>query len=316
VSAEARYFRVGVFVFAGALAITSCVVVLGGNTLFQQTFEFETYFDGSVQGLEVGSPVRLRGVDLGRVTKIEFVENFYDMSELSLADRRKYRNYVYVRMEQVVNPSEESTDAAELAYMIESGLRLRLTTAGLTGTSFLEGDYLDPTQFPALEVPWQPKTTYVPSARSTFDQLTSGVERMMARLEELDFEGLMNDVRQLVQTTGERVDSLDVGKLQEEAVLLMQDLRKSSEDLRTIANQSKVPELVARATSAADEINAAVVRVQRMMDGGRYDLEGALENLRVASENLRDLTETLRAQPSLLLRSAAPERTNQLEITP
>ena len=69
-------------------------------------------------------------------------------------------------------------------------------------------------------------------------------------------------------------------------------------------------------TSAADEINAAVVRVQRMMYGGRYDLEGALENLRVASENLRDLTETLRAQPSLLLRSAAPERTNQLEITP
>jgi ABC-type transporter Mla subunit MlaD len=60
-SAEARYFRVGLFVFSGAAAITLAALVLGGGQLFQEKVGFETYFESSVQGLEVGSPVKMRG---------------------------------------------------------------------------------------------------------------------------------------------------------------------------------------------------------------------------------------------------------------
>jgi hypothetical protein len=64
-SAEARYFRVGLFMFVGIGLIGSCAVILGGQGLFQTPVPFETYFDESVQGLEKGSPVKFRGVSIG-----------------------------------------------------------------------------------------------------------------------------------------------------------------------------------------------------------------------------------------------------------
>ena len=69
-SAEARYFRVGLFVLVGVALIGSCTVILGGRGLFKDPILLETYFDESVQGLEVGSPVKLRGVQLGTVSLV------------------------------------------------------------------------------------------------------------------------------------------------------------------------------------------------------------------------------------------------------
>jgi ABC-type transporter Mla subunit MlaD len=313
-SAEARYFRVGLFVFGGATGITLAALVLGGGQFFQERITFETYFDTSVQGLEVGSPVKLRGVTIGEVTKITFINEIYDLR--SENDRQDFGNHVYVRMTTPQsNPDRDDEEiVASLQHQIGLGLRLRLTTSGITGTSFLEADYLDESRFPPMEIVWEPRNLYIPSAPSTLEQLTSGVERMIARLEQLDIEGVVDQLRRLLTLTGDRVEELEVGRVQEEAVLLMADLRTTSEELREIVRVSDLPGFSAKATDAVEEIHAAVVRVQRMMETGRYDLDGALENLRVMSENLRELTETLRAQPSLLLRSASPEKTSEVRI--
>ena len=80
-SERARNVRVGVFVFAGMLAIGSCAVILGGQNLFAQKIRMESYFDEAVTGLVVGSPVRYRGVKIGEVISIGFVQDYYDLSE-------------------------------------------------------------------------------------------------------------------------------------------------------------------------------------------------------------------------------------------
>ena len=71
-SAEAHYFRVGLFVFIGFTVIAAAAVVLGGRGLFTREVLMETYFDEAVTGLEIGSAVRLRGVRRGTVAQIGF----------------------------------------------------------------------------------------------------------------------------------------------------------------------------------------------------------------------------------------------------
>ncbi len=43
------------------------LVIFGGGRFFQDEIILETYFDSSVQGLDIGSPFKYRGVTIGEV---------------------------------------------------------------------------------------------------------------------------------------------------------------------------------------------------------------------------------------------------------
>ena len=64
------YFRVGVVILSGLAMLAALIVWVGSDAFRSAGRPFETYFAESVQGLEVGSPVRFRGVPIGRVTQI------------------------------------------------------------------------------------------------------------------------------------------------------------------------------------------------------------------------------------------------------
>ncbi len=276
-SAEARYFRVGAFVLTGALLIGSCTVMLGGGDYFSEKLVLETYFDESVQGLEVGSPLKLRGVKLGSVSKIGFVSDEYSFP--STGDALEYGSKVRVLMEFI--PLTEGLDEPErfrqIQTMIERGLRLRLTSVGITGTSFIEADFLDPVRFPTMEIAWRPKNLYIPSAPSAIATITSAAERIFARLENTEIEKLVNDIDMLVVNLNGAVEQTNLAKLQGELESMLGDAR------------------------------TMLAGVNRLVASSSYDLEATLENSRVAAENLRDLTDILKSYPSLIVLGDPPD---------
>ena len=67
VRSASHYFYVGVFVFATIAVALGGIILLGGRTLYQETTTVETYFRRTVQGLDLGAPVKFRGVQIGTV---------------------------------------------------------------------------------------------------------------------------------------------------------------------------------------------------------------------------------------------------------
>ena len=65
------------------------LVMLGGGSLFQKPIIVETVFDESVQGLDVGSPVKLRGVIIGEVRSIGFTYTRYQLDK-PISERLRY----------------------------------------------------------------------------------------------------------------------------------------------------------------------------------------------------------------------------------
>jgi len=63
---DPRFIRVGSFALGGARAVRAVILALGGSRWFRRSAILETYFDESVQGLDIGSKVKYRGVVLGR----------------------------------------------------------------------------------------------------------------------------------------------------------------------------------------------------------------------------------------------------------
>jgi phospholipid/cholesterol/gamma-HCH transport system substrate-binding protein/paraquat-inducible protein B len=275
-SDEKRYFKVGAFVLTGALLIGSCTVILGGGDYFAEKVVIETYFDESVQGLEVGSPVKLRGVRLGSVSSIGFVQDAYTFPTEEQA--LKYGSKVLVLMD--LTPQDENEDEGARRYrlqeMIANGLRLRLTSIGITGTSFIEADYLDTERFPLMDIMWRPENYYIPSAPSTIATISTAAERIFARLEDTEIEKLVRNLDKFVVNLNSSVDEFDAARLQRDLQVVLAEARTT------------------------------VAGINRLVDGSSYDLQATLDNTRVATENLRDLTDTLKSYPSLLVLGDPP----------
>ena len=301
-SAEARYFRVGLFVLIGIVLIAAGTVILGGQDLFTEPIHFETVFDESVQGLEVGSPVKLRGVQLGTVSEILFAGDYYPLE--TTEQRLEYGERIVVRM-SVLDPPAEGSSLEErrrrIELLIDRGLRLRLATSGVTGTSFIQADFVSPERHPPMEIPWTPECMYIPSAPSTLATITTAAERIFGRLEDLDVETLVQDLDALLVSMRKAVDDLDVPALQ-------RDLSATLAEVRGLARNvdGRVEPIATGVENTLDDAREAL-SIAAEDSPVRYDLARTLEELAAAARSIRVLADYLQQHPEALVSGKSGE---------
>ena len=126
-------------------------LILGSGQLFQSKITMETYLNASVQGLELGSKVRYRGVVVGEVRRIGFTYNTYEQDQPMAARLR------YVMVEATILPrliggraGGDITRLETARVEIDRGLRIRLLPQGITETSYSK-QYVDPKQCRAAD---------------------------------------------------------------------------------------------------------------------------------------------------------------------
>ena len=62
-SQKANYFKLGLFVIGAIVAGVVVLIIIGTGRWFERKVTIETYFNESVQGLDIGSKMKYRGVD-------------------------------------------------------------------------------------------------------------------------------------------------------------------------------------------------------------------------------------------------------------
>ncbi len=193
-SQKPSYFRIGLFIVVALAILAGGLIALGAGQMFRPRIYIETYVDGTVQGVDVGSPVKFRGVPIGRVSGINFTFNEYGAS--SQVDRF---NYVLILMEidREMFPgmfSENLTPVIE--KNVEQGLRARIEPQGITGINYIEINYVnDPNQFPPLAVNWKPHYYYIPSAPGQLTNMLDSINSIMRQVEQLNIGGMSKSIR-------------------------------------------------------------------------------------------------------------------------
>jgi ABC-type transporter Mla subunit MlaD len=232
-STKPSYFKIGLFVIAGSFLILGAIVVFGSGLFHQEKAYFETYFDESVSGLTVGSPVEFRGVRIGLVEKISFIGDEYDVLGPS-SGTSKYEYYVNVLCavprENLPGVSYEQR-VAYLENMVSRGLRIRLTSNLLTGQAYLQADFLDPNRFQTLDIGWQPEHLYIPSAPSELMTLKDSVDKVLYRLQEIDIDKLVTAVESVLASLDKAIAGAKVEDISKEARDLLAEARKQVEKL-------------------------------------------------------------------------------------
>ncbi len=316
-SAKANFFKIGVFVILGLALITAVIIIFGAGLFRKPKVYFETYFDSSVYGLNAGSSVLLRGVKMGDVSEITFARNLYNIPE-NTPEFTKYASYVVVvcAVDEKNLPSFTSVQReANAAKMVAEGLRMRLSTNILTGQGYLEADMLDPNKFPPMKVPWKPKHIYIPSAPGDLTTLKNSVDRILAKLEEVDVGRISDKVEKFVDSLNKAVEDANVGQVSDEARALLADARAKIEDIDAGEISDELRELLASVNESvkdanipelSDRLDGVVRRIDELAASSRPDIEDVLANIRIISANLKELSENLKQNPSAIIFSKPP----------
>jgi phospholipid/cholesterol/gamma-HCH transport system substrate-binding protein/paraquat-inducible protein B len=299
-SQKTNYFRIGAFVFAGAAIAIVGVVLLGAGAMFEKKISLETYIDQSVQGLDVGSPVKRRGVKVGEVAEIAFVADKYDLPDAEyLAEEMQqlFNRLIYVRIELPAVEAMKGRSMAELKRhvqtQIELGLRVRLASQGITGTAFMEADYLDPERYPPMEIGWEPADLYIPSAPGSLKVLTDSIERILVKVEEIDVQGITESLERNLELLGEQIEGLGTEKISDQVQKLVSDLRESVAHMNDFLGEASgaiVNDVAATTAAVRRVVEEAEEPVTTMLS---EDVPETMQTANRAGEKLETATESL-----------------------
>lgn len=194
---ETDYLKLGSFVITALVILILAIIFLGSGKLFQKTIYVETYFNESVQGLLEGSPVKYRGLQIGYVKQISFVNQVYKYTVKEHHDL--YSRYIYVKMAITADALAEAPQTVlekALQQDIKKGLRIKLALQGLTGNAYLELDFVNPNTHPPIEIYWTPRYYYIPSTTSLLTSVADNLSSLLDELNQVQFNQLATEAHQ------------------------------------------------------------------------------------------------------------------------
>jgi ABC-type transporter Mla subunit MlaD len=302
-SAKTNNTKIGVFVLAAIVLLIGGLLAFGAKSYFEKKALFETAILGDAYGLSVGSPVQLRGVPIGKVTRIDFAWNIYRQSQMSAI-------VVEFEIEENILPAESAKRQKELVQAAtQKGLRAAVKSQGITGTSMLALENVDPTDFPSPAIDFTPRYNYIPSAPAQFTRMLESVEKTLEGLQKLDFAavagGLTNTLGVITMLT-KKLKDLDLEGMVTNANVLLVDFRGTSTSLRTavvdLSDTLKRMNLQAIGTNANQLLTGLQQsngRLQTVLDNvGELPLKQTLGDLRQTLQDLNVVLVQLQRYPS------------------
>ena len=316
-------FAVGLFVAMGFTLAILITIWLGMSRFLQKGRFYVTYFDESVQGLDVDSPVKYRGVFTGRVESID------------------------------VAPDSK---LIKVILKIESGQKLdqnivaQLKSVGITGSMFVELDQKrpgEPDLSPALSFPSE--YPIIASKPSEIKGLIGGFDAILNQIKALDLEGIAGKIKATLDNINQSVNDADVERISQTINSSFEKMEKILEDQRwdnvlasaDAAGRSlnrlldkadhtlnRVDDIIIgkeeTIKTALDNFSQAMEKANILLSKGTSLISGtdesvselmqhllvAARNLELASQNLNQLMELLADQPSQLLFGDPPKPRN------
>ncbi len=317
-------FRVGAVVIAGVVAILAILFFLSGG-IFRQGVLYETYFRESVQGLDVGTTVKFRGVTVGQVTDVGLVTAEYPPPNTEAARDKVYRQVV-VRFR--MSPRKLGK-AFNIKNAITQGLRAQLQPQGITGLSYIDLSFADPKTYPVQPVPWSPDTTVIPSIPSTLNQVQDALENVLSSLSQADIGKMATQISSLISTLHQEMTTGDAHQALASASDLLNNLNKAVQQsdlpgtaatIRTLAGGPETLQIIAQLNQTtaqlakiSSQLPAVVAASQATINQATEttaDLQAQLlpilRDMKTATGNLRDLSAELSANPGQMILGSPP----------
>src|SRR4029078_3598595 len=113
----------------------------------------------------------------------------------------------YVLVEAQLEPrlvggrvANDIASPASVKIEVERGLRVHRARQAITGTNYLELDYVDTLPASVLPIDWEPDNIYIPSTPSTVSTFVSAASEILDRLHRLHLHTTVAHLNKLLLT--------------------------------------------------------------------------------------------------------------------
>ena len=263
-----------------------------------------TYFDESVQGLQVDSDVKYRGVDVGRVLKIGVAPD---------------------------NRLVQATMKIKMPGIIASDTVARLKSSGITGLVFIELDRREGKE-PILgpKMNFETDNPVIPSRPSDIKQIMAGLAEIYDKIRNIDFGGIAGQYKKTAKSVDDFFNSDVLNSTMQNIETTTVSLDRATKKIDTILAEGKVDGVLTEAKQGLletrqliktfrDEIEAMklketaqktdrlVTNLDRRTQKISGSMDESLRGIRESSDTLNRLLDRLSRNPSdLFFSSPAP----------
>jgi phospholipid/cholesterol/gamma-HCH transport system substrate-binding protein len=275
---KANYVAVGAFVLACVIGLVVTILWLAGVQYSQEYAYYQSYFKGAVTGLGKGTITRYNGIEVGRVTNLEF-----DPTD-------PQRVIVTMQVQPNLNIRDDSTASIE--------------SQGLTGGTYVEISG-GTSNAPLLVAQGDQRYPVIRTKQSTFAQLEQTAPEVVAKLNVA--ASRLND---LLSDNNRRAIAHVLANLDETTQVIA---RRSADIDSAIANANKTMVNLNQASQdirpTLDHVDLTVQKYGKVADDadafingdGLAQLGDLIGEMRRLVSNLTQFSDQLNRQPTKLL---------------
>lgn len=307
------------FVMTASIIAVAAVMVFGAAKFFSRTENFISFFSESVNGLDVGAPLKYKGVKIGKVEGI-FISSSKNIKESSVS-------VVYsIDIDQLRRKT--GTDFKDYSdwmdEQIAEGLRAKLNYQSIvTGMLYIELDFIaDKGEKYDLKYGGT-RFKEIPAAKSGLSELAKGFEKTMADVAKIDFAAIGQNVHSAIVKVNEKLDGIDAKAISDSAVSALKgvdelarnkDVAESIKKLDALLSDSdalvndaraELKKFSASGTSIMarlDEVLRNVNSVVAPQSPFRYQIAVLLKTMNESMSYISNFTDYLQRNPNSLLR--------------
>ncbi len=297
---SAQKFRLGIFIVVfSVLMIIFLILVAGSKIMEKRDIYYIRYENTSVSGLQVGGPVKYRGIGIGRVDDI-------------IIDAEDVTNIIVTVSIKAGTPIKEDMRASLIPIGITGLLQVEIT-GGSKEASFLK------------------TKSFLPAGVSTFESISGKAEIISEKLEQLlnnlaeitneenrkKINNIINNADQIITDNQQSINSIltslssttrDLAIIADETRQIMQsgeieNIVSNAEKITIDIANSNLEELLIDMNTAIKKLDLTLSRIDATHLESRQDILDTIEALKETIEYLNDFSRQISDDPSLLIRS-------------
>lgn len=333
---------IGAFVFGAVLLFMGAMFLFGSRDIFKERNCFVAYFEQSINGLNVGDPVKFRGIEVGYVAALEGV---YD-PETSIVLPKVLLEF---EPEALKNAKAETGKGTIFISLVDRGMRASLKSQSLvTGQLYVSLDFHPDNKarylsngtdkwpemptidsglgelFSALEgLPLDELVTQITSTLTSIEQVVSnqGISRSadylptllatvnstigsIGNFTETDLLETTGQIRTTLANSDQSISQL-TDKLTNETLVVLNESMRSLTKTLTEETLVELNTSMQKFEDVMEQLELTLETAQSRLDPAdplTYELTNTMREVARMSSSVKSLTDFLEAHPESLLR--------------